>query len=80
MTPHREPRDFSVLLETCDVGQPVRCVLGRVAGIQPGHVIETRWRGQPERHRIRSISRDLEHGTWCATVTPAPNLSVVPGA
>lgn len=73
MTIHREHRDFSVLMETVDQGQPERTVLGRGGAIRPGHVIEMVYRGLPERGRVRSIEA-TDYGTWRAVVTPIPVL------
>lgn len=79
MTLHREPRDFSVLMETMDIGQPERVVLGRGAAIQAGHVIQTLYRGLPERWRVRTIEA-TDYGTWRAVVAPVPVFSIIPGA
>ncbi|ARO54126.1 hypothetical protein B2G69_08180 [Methylorubrum zatmanii] len=75
---HVEFRDFTVVYESVKSTPDEHIVMGRGGdAIAPGDVIETRYRDQPERHRVRSISREEGLTMWAATVVPAPTLRLV---
>ncbi|MCJ2040829.1 hypothetical protein MKK55_18015 [Methylobacterium sp. J-059] len=75
---HRENRDFSVVCEGFSSGAIEHTVHGLGgAAIEAGHVIETLYRGRPERWRVRSITREEGVTLWAATVVPAPALRLV---
>lgn len=74
---HREHVHFRVLMESFDSGSSEHTVLGHGGSVAAGDVIETTYRGNPERWRVRSITRDDSLTTWCATVTAVPVLRVV---
>ena len=77
MKVHVEHRDFRVLMESFHSGMPAHTVLGIGGAIQPGDLIETHYRGTPERWRVRGVSFEDSDTVWSATVVPAPVLKLV---